>query len=70
MIDAENLLFIEMLMQDSIQQARALDIFTKGLFHYDPMPSTRLVQASLIQLRDDSAEIRRLDGQIEHRIGA
>ena len=70
MVDAVDLVFVEMLVQGTVELLRGFQVGTERLFHNDAVQAARLGEAELIQEIDDRVEILRDNGKIEHDVGA
>jgi hypothetical protein len=66
-IDAVDLLLVEMLVQQAIEHLRRFEIFAKWLFDHHTVQAARLVESRGFEVLDHCAEFRRLDSKIEHR---
>jgi hypothetical protein len=69
-VDAEDLLLLEVAVQELVQHPGRLDVGAEGLFHHDAVQTPGLVEAAGVQVLDHRAEIAGLDGQVEDHVGA
>ena len=69
-VDAEDLLLVEVPVQNLIEQSGTLQVFSEWLLHDNAMQAARAVQSCGCEVVGYRSEIGRFDGEIENDVRA
>ena len=68
-VDAVDLVLVEVAVQKLVQRLRTLKVCTEGFLHHEAMQPARAVQSDRRQILGHRRVVFRLDRQVEHDVG-